>query len=40
MPTIGDPAPNVSGTDVLSGATFDLSSHASEVVILNFAGYT
>ncbi len=36
MVSIGDAAPNFTGTDVLTGNTFTLSGHPGQVILLAF----
>jgi len=38
MPNIGDPAPQFSATDILTGQTHNLSDYAGKVVMLVFSG--
>lgn len=40
MPEIGDPAPPVAGTDVVSGEPFSLQDQQGSVVLLAFSGIT
>ncbi len=36
MPTIGDMAPNFTGSDFINGGTFKLSDHAGKIIVLSF----
>lgn len=38
MPVVGDPAPPIVGTDLVSGSTFDLSEQLGKVVLVVFSG--
>ncbi len=40
MPGIGNPAPDFSGTDIVNGGTFTLSSHAGDMILVCFMSHT
>ncbi len=40
MANVGDPAPDFSGPDLVSGTTFKLSDHFGKVIVLAFVGWT
>ena len=40
MPNVGDPAPNFTGQDVITGQTFTLSDYFGKVIVLAFVGWT
>lgn len=40
MVNIGDPAPDFTAQDVMSGQTFKLSNHFGKVIFIAFVGYT